>query len=328
MKLLLENDEIVFGKDETTQPQKKVILSENKALSSIIRDGHRGKKELEQMGLDFTYSHPVTLYDTLLDGTTSNSKNDSSIALDYFAGSGTTGHSVINLNRVDGGKRKFILVEMADYFDTVLLPRLKKVTFTTEWKDGKPKRQATPEEAGRSPRVIKVIRLESYEDALNNITFDAANQRVFQFDDYMIQYMLPWESHTSETLLNVDKLTQPFVYQLHIHRDGETHAQQVDLPETFNYLLGLHVQTRRVYGDNGRRYLIVRGRIDQRQIVVIWRETHGWKQVDFERDRQFVAEQKLVGGADEIFVNGDSFIPNARALEPVFKARMFAPVEA
>jgi adenine-specific DNA-methyltransferase len=41
-----------------------------------------------------------------------------------------------------------------------------------------------------------------------------------------------------------------------------------------------------------------------------------------------VAEQRLTDGADEVFVNGDSFIPEARALEPMFKARMFAPVEA
>jgi len=39
-----------------------------------------------------------------------------SIILDFFAGSGTTAHAVINLNREDGGKRKYILVEMADYF--------------------------------------------------------------------------------------------------------------------------------------------------------------------------------------------------------------------
>ena len=38
-------------------------------------------------------------------------------------------------------------------------------------------------------------------------------------------------------------------------------------------------------------------------------------------------EQKLTEGADEVLINGDSFIPNARALEPVFKARMFAPME-
>ncbi|MCF6192446.1 MAG: DUF559 domain-containing protein, partial [Candidatus Hydrothermae bacterium] len=60
------------------------------------------------------------------------------IILDYFAGSGTTGHAVINLNREDGGRRKFILVEMGEYFDTVLLPRIKKVTFAPEWKNGRP----------------------------------------------------------------------------------------------------------------------------------------------------------------------------------------------
>jgi adenine-specific DNA-methyltransferase len=101
-----------------------------------------------------------------------------------------------------------------------------------------------------------------------------------------------------------------------------------DVPETFNYLLGLHVQTRKVYDNGGRRYVVYRGRIDHRQVAVIWRETEGWQKADLERDKKFVAEQKLTEGADEVFVNGDSFIPNAKALDPVFKARMFAPVEA
>ena len=256
-------------------------------------------------------------------------RGEQALLLDYFAGSGTTGHAVINLNREDGGRRKFILVEMADYFDTVLLPRLKKVTFTPEWKDGQPSRLATAEEADRGPRLMKVIRLESYEDALNNIAFDEpVGQQALKFEDYLLKYMLKWESKHSETLLNVGKLTRPFAYQLHLHRDGETRAQPVDLPETFNYLLGLHVQTRRVYDDNGRRYLAYRGTTREgRKTVVIWRDTAGWEQADYERDKQFVAEQSLAVGADELYVNGDSFIPGARALEPLFKARLFAPVE-
>ena len=168
--------------------------------------------------------------------------NSGGTALDYFAGSGTTGHAVINLNREDGGRRRFILVEMADYFDTVLLPRIKKVTFSPEWKDGQPKRMATAQRAERGPRVLKVIRLESYEDALNNIAFDeTSGQQALQFDDYLLQYMLTWETRHSDTLLNVEKLSRPFSYQLSIHRDGKTRVQPVDLPETFNYLLGLHV---------------------------------------------------------------------------------------
>lgn len=248
--------------------------------------------------------------------------------LDYFAGSGTTGHAVINLNREDGGRRKFILVEMADYFDTVLLPRLKKVTFTPEWKDGKPKRMATAEEAERSPRIIKVIRLESYEDALNNITFDEeSGQKALDLfgEKYLMCYMLRWETRKSETLLDVEKLQAPFSYKLRIHRDGEVREQNVDLPETFNYLIGLDVKTRKVYYDGERRYLVYRGTTREgRTMAVIWRETNGWTPEDYKRDAEFVAQNGLTEGADEIFVNGDSYIPGVRSLDGLFKERMFA----
>ena len=254
---------------------------------------------------------------------------DSLFVLDHFAGSGTTGHAVINLNRETGGRRRFILVEVGDYFDTVVLPRVKKVTFTPEWKDGKPERMATDEEFDRGPRIVKYIGLESYEDALNNIEFDdASGQQALKFDDYLIKYMLKWETRASETMLNVEKLARPFSFKLHIHGDGQTREKVSDIPETFNYLLGLHVQIRRVYDDDGRRYLVYRGQIDHREIVVIWRETEGWQKADLERDKKFVAEKRLSEGADEVFVNGDSFIPNAKALEPVFKARMFGEVQA
>ncbi len=281
------------------------------------------------MGVSQAFSFPKSVY-AVEKSLRVCSVNLNSIALDYFAGSGTTGHAVINLNREDGGRRKFLLVEMGDYFDTVLLPRIKRVTFAPKWKRGKAKRMATEEEAERSPRLVKVIRLESYEDALNNITFDeAAGQQTLRFEDYLLQYMLRWETRRSASLLNVEKLAKSFSYQLHLHREGETRTQSVDLPETFNYLLGLDVQTRKVYDDDETRYLVYRGVLRSgRTVAVIWRETAGWTQDDYERDRDFVTAQKMTDGADEVFVNGDSFIPRARALEEVFKARMFATMEA
>jgi len=326
-------------------PYEKIYLDEPREvrLGSLLLDTgttYDAKKDFSHLSeafgiwIDQLNPKPTKLISALL---TVGADQDS-VAIDFFAGSGTTGHAVINLNREDGGQRRFILAEMADYFDTVLLPRLKKVTFTPEWRDGKPKRLATAEEAERSPRIVKYIRLESYEDTLNNIAFDdASGQQAMQFEDYLLQYMLRWETRASETLLNVEKLAQPFSYKLHIHADSQTCQKLVDIPETFNYLLGLHVQTRRVLtsppaplpqGEGSGRYLVYRGQIDHRQIAVIWRETAGWQQADFERDRQFVAAHKLSEGADEIFVNGDSLIPGARALEPLFKARLFAPVEA
>ena len=272
------------------------------------------------------FSYPKSIH-TVGDAIFSANLEDDAYCIDFFAGSGTTGHAVVNLNREDGGKRKFIMAEMGQYFDTVLLPRIKKITFAPEWKDGKPVRMATREEAARSPRIVKYMRLESYEDTLNNIDFDdSSGQRALEFEDYLLKYMLKWETRGSETLLNVEKLARPFCYKLHVHADGRIRTKIADVPETFNYLLGLHVEARKVHDDDGRRYLVHSGRIDRRRIVVIWRETEDWCKADLERDKRFVIERKLAEGADEIFVNGDSFIPHAKALDPLFKARMFAPL--
>ena len=253
--------------------------------------------------------------------------DESSTVLDYFAGSGTTGHAVINLNREDGGRRKFILAEMGDHFDTVLLPRLKKVAFSPKWKNGIANRVATPEEAERGPRIIKYFRMESYEDALGNIEFEKENERLFGLEDYMLRYMLQWETKGSATLLNVSALSRPFDYKLRMNGGGEDAEVAVDLPETFNYLLGLAVKTRRVYDDVGRRYLVYTGRMrDGGTAAVIWRNTDGWTLEDRERDRDFVADNDMTTGADEIWINGDSMVKDARPLDPLFKQRMFEAV--
>ena len=324
MKDLLDKDLILFGPDASTQPTRKYLLRDNftENVPSLYYFGGSDDSLQKAMGYYFPTPKPVRLGEYVISIATSESD---SIVLDSFAGSGTTGHAVINLNREDGRQRKFILVEMGEYFDTVLLPRIKKVTFSPEWKEVKPKRMATPEEAERSPRIVKYMRLESYEDALNNIAFDeTSNQTAMEFDDYLIKYMLKWETRASGTLLNVEKLARPFCYTLLIYANGQTHEQEVDIPETFNYLLGLHVETRRVYDDDGRHYLVYRGQTREgRRVAVIWRETEGWDKADQVRDKEFVAEQKLSAGADEVFVNGDSFIREAKALEPMFKARMF-----
>lgn len=73
-------------------------------------------------------------------------------------------HAVVNLNRKEEkGHRKYVLIEMGEYFNTVTKPRMKKVVYSSEWKNGKP----TSRNSGIS--VIKYIRIESYEDALSNV---------------------------------------------------------------------------------------------------------------------------------------------------------------
>ncbi|MDQ3386565.1 MAG: site-specific DNA-methyltransferase, partial [Actinomycetota bacterium] len=142
---------------------------------------------------------------------------------------------------------------------------------------------------------------------------------------YLLRYMLDFETRGSASLLNVEKLRSPFRYTLRL-RDGDAAREKVvDLPETFAYLLGLRVRTRRAHHDGGRRYLVYRGTTpDRGEVVAIWRDTEGWDETDFDRDARFVEDNALAVNADEVFVNGDSFIPEARPLEAIFKKLMLA----
>jgi adenine-specific DNA-methyltransferase len=166
-----------------------------------------------------------------------------SIVLDYFAGSGTTGHAVLNLNREDNGNRKYVLVEMGEYFDTVTKPRIQKAIYSMDtdnqkgWKDGKPVSRKG------SSHAFKYLRLESYEDTLNNIVLSGGNYDLLGAakEDYMLSYMLNTESAGSAGLLNVEKLDKPFSYKMLITRNLESKERNIDLVETFNYLIGLTI---------------------------------------------------------------------------------------
>ena len=167
-----------------------------------------------------------------------------SIALDYFAGSGTTGHAVIDLNRDDGGKRKYVLLEMGDHFDAALKPRIVKVVYSEKWAKGKPTARPT----GVS-HCFKYIRLESYEDALNNLrlndtlTKSSLMENASLKEDYMLHYLLDVETRGSQSLLNIDAFADPTAYTLDVKKPGtdEYATRAVDLIETFNYLIGLRV---------------------------------------------------------------------------------------
>ncbi len=254
----IERDRLIYGPDEQRIVQIKVYLSDYQdSLRSVVDlDGRLGAYAIQsQFGRDrvhFDNPKPTQLLRRLL----SFAASPGSVVLDYFAGSGSTGQSLLEITRATGARVPFTLVEMGDYFDTVLLPRLRKVTYSPEWKDGKPKRFATPEEAERSPRFFKVVRLESYEDALNNLEprrTKAQEALLFSPDakgedglreQYMLRYMLDVETRGSQSLLNVAAFADPTAYTLKVKRTGsdESRVVAVDLVETFNWLIGIRVR--------------------------------------------------------------------------------------
>ena len=273
---------------------------------TTLLEGMLGKK---------TFDFPKSMY-LVSDCLRASGLDPNETVLDYFGGSGTTAHAVINLNRQDNGKRKYILIEMGHHFDTVLKPRVMKAIYTEKWEDTKPLFRES-----RLSHIIKYQRIESYEDALNNIEFTERENSLFE--EQLLSYLLGSETRESPTFLNVAELQNPFNYQLNIADGLQTQTETVDLPETFNYLLGISVQTRQCLCDGDRRYLVYRGTVEQKIMVIIWRKTEGWEQQDWERDYGFIQENKLTEGANEVYVNTDSIVPEAEPLDPIFKRLMF-----
>jgi len=255
---------------------------------------------------------PVSLIRILIYVST---KKESDIILDFFAGSGTTAHAVMKLNKEDGGKRKFILVEMADYFDTVIIPRIKKVAFSFNWKEGK------PQDSDGIGVFFKYQKLEQYEDALENIEFE--QKTLPEFEDYFVKYMLDFETKKSKTFLNIDEMKDPFNYKLKIIENYQTKVVTVDLVETFNYLLGLEVKKIKVMNKNGRKYVFVFGEVNGQSILVVWRSI---KDIDWKKDRDLIEGIKKELSPDETYINGDSVVRGFKQIESEFKSLIFEKV--
>jgi adenine-specific DNA-methyltransferase len=161
------------------------------------------------------------------------------VVLDFFLGSGTTAAVAHKTGR------RWIGIEMGGHFDTVAKRRLEAVlhgersgiSIQVEWAGG---------------GMFKYIRLESYEDALNNLAEPAPTAEQAKVlsenptlrEDYMLHYMLDVETRGSPSLLSIDAFTDPTAYRLKAKRPGadEYETRPVDLLETFNYLLGLRVE--------------------------------------------------------------------------------------
>lgn len=340
MQNLINDGTIVFGTDENTQPQKKVTLSldSTRQIASVLSEGKSGKADLDKLGLNFPYAHPVSMYETLI------SVNDSRRVIDFFAGSGTTGHAVINLNRTMNKRdKKYILVEMGEYFLTVTIPRIKKVVYSDDWKDGTPLNRVS----GVS-HILKYHVLESYEDALSNIALSEEKHQMARLfgDDYLINYMLDIEAEGS--ILNLDLFKTPFDYKMKINENNETKDKTVDLVETFNYLLGLAVVRQSVIAyfkselddkasyegavhlvkdiDGEYAFKQIEGTLpDGRRALIIWRNitddliaSNAALDAYFAKHRINPADREF----DIIYVNGDNNLENMKAEDESWKVNM------
>ncbi|KAF0237212.1 MAG: adenine specific DNA methylase [Prolixibacteraceae bacterium] len=247
----------------------------------------------------------------------SGAKEESSIILDFFPGSGTTFHSVQVLNQEDEGNRKCILCEQGNYVYSIIIPRIKKVAYSFDWKTGQPQNQ------NGLGIFLKYQRLEQYEEALENIAFNPGintAQGALQFNDYIPKYFLHFETSESNTFLNLDAFKNPLNYSLKVFDNYNYTEQVVDVIETFNYLIGLHVSGFKQTEHQNRKYIFVTGNDRQnRKIVAVWRDAN---ELDFAADRDFIRETLKEMSYDVLYVNHQCAIEGAVMIEEVFKNRM------
>lgn len=276
------------------------------------------------------FSFPKSLYTVMQAIYAGTYLKKQALLLDYFAGSGTTGHAVINLNREDNGNRKYILCEMAEYFSTVTKPRIEKVIYSEDWRDGKPVSRK-----GIS-QCFKYIRLEQYEDTLNNLVlkeesnlFNSAGNQGFK-ESYMLGYMMDTEARGS--LFSLEWFVNPFAMTLKTTKDNELVETPVDMVETFNFLIGLHVETEHWHKDGN--ICVVEGVTHRKneKALVIWRNCEVVDNQALNRFFEKMDYSTLARDFDVIYVNGDNTLPNLRRdedrwkvvlIEEEFKNRMF-----
>lgn len=356
---LQADNRIAWGENEKKVPRTKGFLHEVETNigTSVFYEYNDGEAELGNMfgesGIFLSPKSSKFVKKFVLQST----KPDSWFS-DYFGGSGSSAHAVIQANREDGGTRKFLLVEMGHYFDWLTKPRVLKALFASDWKSGAPRSND-----GVSA-FVKVVRLESYEDALNNLVLNSTAPQRSLLDrpeaqgadglkeQYFLRYMLDVETRGSQSLLNVDAFTDPTAYRMIVKRPGSDvgYESNVDLGETFNWLIGLTVEsiavpqtfTAKFKRDDERR-LRLDGRLQQdddgpwwfrtvygttsegRKTLIIWRKLTG----DAEQDNLVLDEWFTRQGYstrdyefDLIYVNGDCNLENLRAPDETWKVRL------
>jgi adenine-specific DNA-methyltransferase len=263
---------------------------------------------------DCPFQYPKSIF-TVLDCIDAGLNNkDKGFVLDYFAGSGTTGHATIKLNREDKGNRKYILVEMGAYFNTVTKPRIQKVIYSDNWKNGKPQ-----DKSGIS-QIVKYQVLESYEDTLNNLYLENKTELDFTGkakEEYVLQYMLELESR--EHLFNLQMFRKPFDYKLKVTENNELKSTKVDLVETFNYLIGLYVsKVQRV-----KDIKVVEGTTRTGiKTLVIWRDLDTTTHDEVEKLLRRFYDSQRTKEFQQIYINGDHHLENLRSEGDSFKIKL------
>lgn len=207
---------------------------------------------IKTLWINFDYSKPYELVLYLLKIIQTN---PNSIILDFFSWSWTTQQAVIELNKEDNWNRKYIWVEMWEYFDTVTKPRIQKVIYTSNWKAWKPLDNKWVSQ------IMKYQVLEQYEDMLDKLEIDSEN-----FPEWLdLKYLYKKEEIQLKSTLNLRK---PFDNKYSYWKAKK--ESNIDLVETYNYSKGNNIESIKTFEINNKYY----------KAVKIWNILQIWRNIE------------------------------------------------
>lgn len=176
---------------------------------------------------------------------------------------------------------------------------------------------------------LKYQKLEQYEETLENIAFSASEdtvQKAMKLDQYIPKYFLEFETRGSQGLVNTEVMQDPWSYRLKTW-DGLNYdkEQNVDLVETFNYLIGLHLEKLITKEFNDYKYQFVYGHDNTgKQILVVWRSVKDWKKSDYEKDKTVLEKELVIYKYDRLYINGQAHIENYQPIEEIFTNKILS----
>lgn len=196
MQSLLEKGLILFGSDETTQPNRKYLLEENmmENIPSLLYFGGSDTEMLAKMGIPFDTPKVTRICQEHIQALS----DDNDIVLDFFSGSGTTAHATILANLADGKKRKMISVQLPEPLPNDAMLQDKGFANLCDVGEKRIRKagEAIQNEEGDSSVDIgfRVLKLDSsnFDDVSGSALYDNIVKSDRSHDDIIFEMMLKW----------------------------------------------------------------------------------------------------------------------------------------
>lgn len=265
-----------------------------------------------------TFSYPKSVYAVEESLKVSGATEDDALVIDFFAGSGTTAHAVLQMNATSDTNTRFLVVEVNKYFEAVTLPRIKKVSASLHWDGGAAQKITGP------GAFVRVQSLEQYDDTLESldagINEGESGELLFQDLAFALRYRL--DKISRAMYCGVDHFSSPYGYQMkRAEGCGEARPCEVDLVESIPYLLGMDVN--RLYRES--QGVVMQGRNRRGQSVAVF-----FRDCTAQDSAQWVAGKLAQHPADRVYTNDPASLSfegcdSLEAIETVFAAQFGRP---